>query len=1037
MRKLLLLLFAFVFFAAQAMAQKVVTGKVTDDKGSPLGEVSVIVKGTKTGTVSKNDGTYSLTVPAGATTLVFSYVHQAGLEIAIGSQSVINATLKSEEKALSEVVVTAMGVKRDKKTLGYGVTELKAQEVTQAHTTNITNALNGKIAGVRIQGSGGSFTGSSIIIRGYTTFTGSNQPLFVVDGIPIDNGGGGSPLQAGPSTSNRAIDLNQEDIESMTVLKGPSAAALYGSRASNGAILITTKRARFNQKGKIEFSSSYQVESVNRFPDYQNEYGQGNSGVFSSVAQTSWGPKITGQTVTNFLGQQEVMAAYPNNVRDFFQQGTNMQNNIAFSTGSEKVSMRFSYGFLRSTGVIKNNVLNRHNFSLNSSSKVTNKLTLSVSANYSNNASKRTQQGNQLSNPVFRLWMTPRSYNLTGLPWEDAVGNQLYPLGEDNPYWTVKNNRFKDEINRFIGNANLNLKLNQYLTLDYKVGSDVFSTFRHAYDQIGARGGANTGGVVGVGGVQEVRNQYRNLNSNGSLTARKNFGKLSFQGVAGTEYTQIYVANSTLTGKTLIVRDFEQLSNATTYTPSPGTGQSKVRLLGVFSNLTFGWKSMMSVDVALRNDWSSTFKEDKNSYLYYSVATAFNLTEMFPRMKNNVIENIKLSGNIAKVGKAGTDFVYGTDSYYGGAGAADGFGPTISFPFNGIQGFSLSNGAGDAGLGPEFTTNKELTLIFSLFKGKINFEGTRYEAKSKNLIFSVPVSPASGITSVTTNAGNMTTRGWEAQLDVTPIKTKNFTWNIDANYTKFKSVVDKLAVGVPVITLGGFVTPNVRLVAGQEYGQLYGNAYQRDPNKGNKIIVGANGLPLVTPGVQQIGNPNPKYTIAGTNTITWKAFNFAILAEYKSGGDQYSRNIADIQRNGTALETAEFARFDAAGAQTKPYLFDAVYANGTANTTYVTVQDYWGNSGKYAAAEGYIYNTTWFRIREAAFTYMFPADIVKKTPFSNITFGVFGRNLFLSAPHYPHLDPEQNALGISNAQGLEFNALPQTRTFGFSLNLTL
>jgi TonB-dependent SusC/RagA subfamily outer membrane receptor len=264
---------------------------------------------------------YSITVPTGATTLVFSYVHQAGLEITIGSQSVINATLKSEEKALSEVVVTAMGVKRDRKTLGYSVTDLKAEEVTMAHTTNITNALNGKIAGVRIQGSGGSFTGSSIIIRGYTTFTGSNQPLFVVDGIPIDNSGGGSPLQAGPSVSNRAIDLNQEDIESMTVLKGPSAAALYGSRASNGAILITTKRAKFNQKGRIELNSSYQVESVNRFPDLQNEYGQGNNGTYLPTQQASWGPKITGQNVTNFLGQPEVLTAYPNNVRDFFQAG--------------------------------------------------------------------------------------------------------------------------------------------------------------------------------------------------------------------------------------------------------------------------------------------------------------------------------------------------------------------------------------------------------------------------------------------------------------------------------------------------------------------------------------------------------------------------------------------------------------------------------------------------------------------------------------------------------------------------------------------
>src|SRR5687768_10760968 len=272
MRKLTLLLIAVALFAFQAIAQRTVTGKVTDEKGLPLANVSVLVRGTTVGTITKNDGTYALTVPANARALVFSAVDMSPVEMAIGTGNEVNATLKAEDKTIAEVVVTALGIKKDKKTLGYGVTQLTAQELTQAHTTNITNALAGKIPGVRVSGSGGSFAGSSIIIRGFTTFTGSNQPLFVVDGVPIDNGGGGIALQTGVTRSNRAIDLNQEDIESITVLKGPSASVLYGSRASNGVILITTKKGKAGTRNAITYSTYYQMETVNRFPDYQNEY---------------------------------------------------------------------------------------------------------------------------------------------------------------------------------------------------------------------------------------------------------------------------------------------------------------------------------------------------------------------------------------------------------------------------------------------------------------------------------------------------------------------------------------------------------------------------------------------------------------------------------------------------------------------------------------------------------------------------------------------------------------------------------------------
>ncbi len=611
----------------------------------------------------------------------------------------------------------------------------------------------------------------------------------------------------------------------------------------------------------------------------------------------------------------------------------------------------------------------------------------------------------------------------------------MYPLGEDNPYWTIKNNRFRDEINRFIGNASLNLKITSWLQADYKIGTDVYSTFRHAYDQINARGQASTN-AGGAGAVQETRNQYRSIGSNGYFTGNKKFGSFNVTGIVGTEFNQIYAAFSQMTGKNVIIRDFEQMSNTTTFSPSPNNSSSKVRLLGVYGDFTVNYKTIATANFTLRNDWSSTFKPNRNSYLYNSVGGSVNLTELFPTIKGKVIDNIKLRGNVATVGKAGSDFVYATDSYFGGAASADGFGPNITFPFNGIQGFALSNSAGNSLLGPEFTTNKEVAAELSFFKNRINIEATVYQQKSRKLIFFVPVSSTSGITSVIKNAGNLHNDGVELSVNVTPIKSKLIQWDINANYTQFKTTVDKLETGVTNIFLGGFVTPNIRLVTGDEYGQIYGNAYQRDAKTG-KIIVGANGLPLVTSDVRKIGNPNPKWLLGVTNTVSIKNFTLSFLIDYKKGGQQYSRNLADLQRNGVAKETAEFPRYDAAGNVLKPYVFDAVYADGTPDTTHVSAQDYWGNNGKYVAAEGFIFETTWFRLRELSLSYTIPASLLKHTPFSKMEFAVFGRNLYLHCPHFPHLDPEQNVLGINNAQGLEFNALPQTRTMGVSLKLAL
>ncbi len=1038
MRKVILSLLAFLVFVLGAAAQdRTINGKVTDEKGAPIEGVSVTLSNGKNATKTDNEGNYQIVLPSSAKSIVFTSVNYQSIVKAVGSSaSQVNIKMRNSDKNLDEVVVTAFGIKKDKKTLGYGVTQLNTEELTQAHTTNITNALAGKVPGVRISGSGGSFTGSSIIIRGFTTFTGSNQPLFVIDGIPFDNSGGASPLQAGPSVSNRGIDISQDDIETMSVLKGPSAAALYGSRASNGVILITTKKGKFNQKNNVTFNLSYGLENVNRTPDFQNEYSQGLSGVYSATNQNSWGPRITGQTVTNAFGQPEVLKAYPNNVTDIFRGGENIQAGIGFSNGSEKHNFRFSYNYLANTGVIDNNKLIRHNFSINTSSKITNSLTTTISANYVNNSSIRTQQGNQLSNPLFRAWFTPRSYNLTGTAFEDLTGNQVFynTNAEDNPYWSIKNNRFNDEINRFFGNIALNLKIAPWISFDYKIGADQYSTFNHAYDQIGAKGGANAA-AGGVGAVLERRNNFLNLNSNAFFTVNKKFldRKFAFTAIVGNEFNQRASNGTTIVGTGVVVRDFEQLSNTATY--NPATGSTKDRLIGLYGDFTLGYKSIASINATLRNDWSSTFKREKNNYLYNAISGSINFTELIPKLRNKIISNIKVRGNIATVGKAGTDFVYSTDSYFAGAASADGFGPRIAFPFNGIQGFTLGNAAGNSNLGPEFTTNKEIAFEVGLFKNRLNVEATFYNQNSKDLIFSVPVSNASGITNIVKNAGKLYNRGIELSVNATPLQAKDFKWKVNFNYTQFLSIVDDLDVGVANIFLGGFTTPNIRLVKGEEYGQIYGNKYQRNVN--GDILLNNTGFPLITSGVENIGNPNPKYLIGLTNSFEFKGFELSFLIDIKEGGDQYSRNIADLQRNGVAAETAEYPRYDAAGVVQKPYIFPGVFAsNGLPNTVYLSAQEYYGNTGKYAAAEGFIYNTSWVRLREVALSYTLPKSILGKTPFGSAAFSVYGRNLFLNAPGYPHLDPEQNALGIGNAQGLEFNALPQTRSMGMSLKVS-
>lgn len=1028
------------------IGQRTITGVIKDIQGDPIIGANVIAKeDPNTGTITDIDGNFKLVVNQTVKNLILSYTGFTTKEVNVENVSQISESL-AEGKLLDEIVVTALGIKRDKSNLGYSVGQINSEELMVGRTTNVTNALVGKVAGIRVSGSGGSFTGSGVIVRGFTTFLGSNQPLYVVDGIPIDNSGGGTALQNGSSASNRAIDLNQDDIENISVLKGAGATTLYGSRGAAGVILITTKKGKKNQKNAITYTANYATQEVNRIPDYQNTYGQGTGGNFNPAAISSWGPKIDGRKVTlpsdyraAGIGDSVSLTAYPNNVAELFRKGYNTQHNISFQGGTDKSAYRLSLGYLQDQGIFDNNLLKRYNIGLNASQDITSKLNVAVSINYTSNGSKRTLQGNQLSNPLFRSWFTPRSWDLTGLPYQTATGSQLhYDAAVDNPRWTIYNNLNNDNTERTLGNVNFTYKLNPWLTANYKLGIDNFTFARSSYDQIGIRGGGSTSNGP-AGAIRERTDVVRNLNSYLSLSASKTLNEdFEIMGVIGNEVIDENRNNTDVIGRGLIVKDLRNLSNNTTaFTPS--YQQSRRRIVGAFGNVTTVYKNFATLDLSLRNDWNSTLPTATNSYLYYSAAGTLNLTQAFPSLKSKAIDLLKLRGNYGRTGKGG-DFLYATDSYFSNANPADGFGPNLIFPFNGLGGFTLNNGAGNPNLRPEFTNSIEFGVDLGMFDNRIVLDLTKYTQKTTDVIFNVPNSSAAGISSVFTNSGELTTSGWEVALTLVPVKTKNIVWSSTFNLTKFVSTVNKLAPGVQNIFLGGFTTPNIRLVEGDQFGQIYGNDYQRDSQ--GRMILTANGLPTPTANVVKLGNPNPNYTLGISNSLTVKSFNLSVLLDIRDGGDIYSRNIADLQRNGTTVETAAKDRLNSDGTAAKNYIFEGVLPNGTENlesnpnAVRVTAEQYFGNSGKFVAARGFIYGTSWFRVREASFSYTVPKSMLDKTKFGNLELGIFGRNLFLSAPDYPHLDPEQNALGISNAQGLEFNALPQTRSYGGNIRLT-
>ena len=1022
----------FFFLTAIAIAQERTIGGIitSKDDGEPLPGISIRIAGTTQGTTTDVDGKFSLSAAATATLIIsgIGYVEQ---KVVIGNRNIINITLETNAQNLDEVVVTSFGIQRDRKTLGYGVSEIKADQLAKAPTTDVTNSLAGKVAGVQVSGAGGGFAGSNVTIRGFTTFTGSNQPLYVVDGIPLDNSGGNNSVNTGVVNSSRISDINPQDIANVSILKGAAATVLYGSRAASGAILITTKKGQKGTHNQLNFSSNTAVGTVSRFPDFQNEYAQGSNGNYINNVSGSWGPQMTGQAVTNWFGEEETLQAYPNNIRDMLQNSISSQNDLSFSGANDKFDYRVAYGFSTETGLVPNNKLYRNNLSVSAGMQMTEKFKISTSFSISNNTSDRTQSGNQGANPLWRGIYAPRSYDLTNLPFEDATGNQLWYAAEDHPYWSIEHVKNHREVNRFYGNLNMKYDVLSWLQADLKIGADIFTSRLKGFDDKGIRSNGNTSSA-GAGGVREQSNAVRNINSYFTLTGNKRLNdNFNLMATVGNEIIVNYSNDLEAIGLGIVVPGFDNLKNFITYNPSSSI--TKQRGIGAFADVVLDYKSFLSINAKARNDFPSTLLTGNRSIFYPALAISFVPTEAFPSLKSGILNAAKIRANVGEVGKGADPYAIG--SYYGRAAASDGLGSTtVNFPFNGLAGYTFNNSTGNPNLTPEFTREYELGTELNLFNNRLAVDASFYRRDTRNLIFSVPVPASSGFTSLVTNAGKLSTKGIELLITGIPIQHGHFSWEASLNFTKFKSIVKELAPGVNNISIGGFTSPNVRLVAGEEYGQIWSNAYARDDQE--RMIIGSNGLPQVTSAVQKVGNPNPKFTMGLTNTFRYKDFSLSFLIDFKYKGDQLSRTIGDLRINGVAAETAEYPRFNPDGTPNTPYLFEGVLADGTPNTIGVTAQQYYGLQGKYVAWEGYVLDATYLKLREANFTYVLPSSLFDTIKFiKGLQVSVYGRNLFIYAPNYPHLDPEQNLLGVSNARGLEFGIQPTSRIIGGSLRV--
>jgi TonB-linked SusC/RagA family outer membrane protein len=1051
--------------------QRTITGSVLDPEGEPLIGANILAKGTTFGTATDIDGSYELTVNGDVKILIFSYTGFSSQEVALGISNVVDVTL-TEGLTLSEAIVTALGIEKSDRSVGYAVEEVKGDLVQQKSEPDVLRSLSGKVPGVQISGSSGApGSATRITIRGSSSFLGSNDPLFVVDGIPYDNTQYSSTnqLNSGAAYGSPIANIDPNNIESMSVLKGAAAAALYGSRASNGVIVITTKtgNSRASQKGlEVSFSSSYSVEQITGLPDYQNTYGNGADFLYSN-ANGSWGPAFSGldsfPTWTNYtavfpeLGASSPYVAQPNNVSNLFQNGHVIENSVSISSGGENARIAATFSHLDQEGYIPFSGFDRTSISVGSSGRLANGLIVNGSLSYTRSNTNGPFFGESGSSApdagssfARTLWLG-RGWN-TDLPFENPANNRSIFFNTnaiDHPLWSWKHNGMDERTDRIGGKFSLGYDITDNINVTYAIGTNQYTTGRQLVWDIGSIAYSRAGAIVN----DDI--SFEEIESNLLLTYDDQISNdFSLRATVGHNLNQRTVDRQAVLGTTIVSPGIFDIDNTNSLVPNGGTF-SKRRLIGAFYDVTVGYNNYLFLNTTGRNDWSSTLPADSRSFFYPSVSMSAVLTEAL-NIDSRVLTNAKLRASWAKVGNDAP--VYSLSNTFNvNLGANTGLiGSTAEsdFPFNGQPGITQSNVAADPRLTPEFTTEIELGGRLEFFYGRIDVDFSFYKRNSTDQIANISIPSATGYEQLTTNFGDLQNKGIEVGLHLIPIKLRNsLTWDIYTNFTKNESEVISLLEGVERINIRNLFGGGIRpvLEVGQPYGALYGTQTARD-EEGNLLIDPNNGAlfpSLKDNGFGIIGDPNPDFTLGVSNTVSFKNFSLSFLIDYRHGGSFYSTSVERLLGRGVVKDTEdrEPSRI-IPGVLGNPNTGEPILdenGNKIPNTIQITTNDLFFQPGNTASFfingqdDASVFDGTVVRLREISFGYTFPDKLLEKTPFGRASLTFTGRNLWHFAPNIPHslhLDPERNGFGATNTQGIEYATAPQSKRYGVNLNVT-
>lgn len=1050
MKRKLTMMLLCMMVAVTALAQSAISGTVVSAQdGEPIIGAAVKVKGAKQGVVTNLEGQFSINAQAGST-LVFSYVGMKTKEVA--AKNGMKVQLQSDDQQLEEVVVTAMGITRSKKSLGYASQDLKEGELSTSGTSSLANAIQGKLTGVDIrQSSGAPGASSQIVIRGARSFDGNNQPLYVIDGMPVtttaDFDTGASVT--GSNISDRTIDINPDDIESINVLKGQAASALYGIRASNGVIVITTKRGKAGQsKPQIVLNTNISAQSMSRKFEHQTVYAQGNSvDAYNPTSSMTWGPKIEdlandatyGGNVANaytkngadlhkgqYYNPKRVQAGLDgwttpeiyDNLYDYLQTGCTENTTLSISQAVNNVNYSFSISNSHQDGIIPSTGMNRWggrglvDWTINKEWKT------GFSANYSSNRITSAPGAN--SGIMNVLYSCPAEYNLKGIPYcspTDPTKQILFrSTSFNNPYWWSANDEFGQHTNRFFGNAYAEFSPNiglEGFTLKFReqAGIDIWTSDYSIIAEIGSA--YNTKGEVeNYGSQHNVFNNTFTVNLDGRFGTDDKWG---LNVLLGNEINEENTRVWDYDGVNLNFYGFPVISNATSYTASEYT--RKERNVGFFGSVAVDWDSQVFLTVTGRNDYVSTMPHGSRSFFYPSVSLGWEFTKLAAFENQDILSYGKLRASYAQVGQAGTyyDSFYYAPSYGGGFYAYT----PVSYPLpSGTSAYAPYYVLYDPNLKPQNTTNWEAGLDLAFWNGRIKFSYTYSYQNVKDQIFSVPCDPTSGYQYMMTNAGRMKTNSHEISLNAALVQSKDWDVNLGVNWTKVKNEVVELAEGVESIMLGGFVEPQIRAQAGCTYPNIYGNAFQRTDD-GQLLLL--EGLPQATANSVDLGNCAPDWTMGLNFSARWKRLSLDTTWSWQKGGKMYHGTNMTMEFFGATKESLPYHE--------GTMVVDGIdVATGQKNTIEVSKQDYY--QAYYNVTESGIYDTSFFKLRDLTLTY----DLPKICGIDISVYG-FARNILIWAK-LPNFDPESSQ-GNGNMSGyFERFSVPATKSIGGGLKIT-